>query len=196
MTLFTREKKNSLTVLISFDLFYSSLPNMDKLVTLYRSCFTNFQYYISFMLAWLVSHNCYSSTKVQEPFHSVPLHNLFYHMNLGRGEISYGICRTQVCIEAPSSQGTEFWGCPRLSSVTSHDQGLYIWESFWATRHTDMIPHIRFSKTFSMTVAVTVPYARASVVLSRWENMWQTFDFTSQDFMKNKRSDGNKIQVF
>lgn len=33
---------------------------------------------------------------------------------------------------------------------------------------------------------VIVPQARPSAVLSTWENMWQTFDFTCQHFMKNK----------
>ena len=35
-----------------------------------------------------------------------------------------------------------------------------------------------------MAVGITVPDARTSVVLGRWENMWQTFDFTGQNFMK------------
>lgn len=38
-----------------------------------------------------------------------------------------------------------------------------------------------------MTVDANVPYAKKSVVPSRWENMWQTFEFTCQHFMKTKR---------
>lgn len=36
----------------------------------------------------------------------------------------------------------------------------------------------------AMAVGITAPDARTSVVLGRWENMWQTFDFTRQNFMK------------
>lgn len=37
-----------------------------------------------------------------------------------------------------------------------------------------------------MTVSVLVLCYRIAVVLSKWENIWQTFNFACQNFMKKE----------
>lgn len=44
-----------------------------------------------------------------------------------------------------------------------------------------------------MSLGAIVPYARTSVALSRWENMWQTFDFACQKFKKKETFYMHKI---